>query len=121
MNSGQVLQANMAPSRISNIEYTRPSRNIFPPDTYHSATKVDENLIMVEDDDESENPGQNDLGPSRIGSNRPFNTSEYDYNSISPSYAQGQPRFSNTPNENQPAARTSSQWEKRSTAPNSHP
>ena len=31
----------------SNIDFTRPTRNIFPADSYTIKTKIDENLIMV--------------------------------------------------------------------------
>lgn len=35
----------------SNIEVTRPLRNVFPSSTYTTLTKIDENLIVVTEDD----------------------------------------------------------------------
>ena len=35
----------------SNIENTRPLRNLFPACTYNTITKVDENLIVVNEED----------------------------------------------------------------------
>lgn len=35
----------------SNIESTRPLKNIFPPNVYTTMTKVDENLIVVNEED----------------------------------------------------------------------
>ena len=40
---------NIIASKPSNIEGTRPIRNIFPADFYKTQTTIDENLIMVED------------------------------------------------------------------------
>jgi hypothetical protein len=43
------------PLRPSIIDMSRPTRNIFPSDTYVTKTKFDENLIiMVEDDEEGD-------------------------------------------------------------------
>ena len=39
----------MTPVKVSNIDNTRPTRNIFPANTYVEQTKIDENLIVVED------------------------------------------------------------------------
>ena len=38
--------------RPSIIDQTRPLRNIFPSDKYILKTKIDENLIVVDDEDE---------------------------------------------------------------------
>lgn len=46
------IPPNIAPLKPSNIEQTRPNRNIFPADTYITKTKFDENLIIMIDDEE---------------------------------------------------------------------
>jgi hypothetical protein len=38
---------NIPPLRPSLIDFTRPTRNIFPIDTYATKTKFDENLIIM--------------------------------------------------------------------------
>lgn len=47
-------QPSIAPLRPSNIDMTRPTRNIFPCDIYETKTKFDENLIIMMEDDEEE-------------------------------------------------------------------
>ena len=42
----------IAPIKQSLIDSTRPLRNIFPKSTYTSNTKVDENLVMIDDGDD---------------------------------------------------------------------
>lgn len=50
--SGKKYQkSNINPVLPSNINSTRPLRNIFPNCNYVSSTKIDENLIVVPDDD----------------------------------------------------------------------
>lgn len=46
-NSSQI-----APIKQSLIDSTRPLRNIFPKSVYTTATRVDENLVMVDDGDD---------------------------------------------------------------------
>lgn len=43
----QSTTPNISPLRPSNIEQTRPTKNIFPSDTYNIKTKFDENLIIM--------------------------------------------------------------------------
>ena len=45
----------IAPIKQSVIDSTRPLRNVFPKSTYTINTKVDENLVMVDDGDEESN------------------------------------------------------------------
>jgi hypothetical protein len=44
--------SNFTPVKVSNIDYTRPTKNVFPTPFYQEKTKIDENLVVVEDDDE---------------------------------------------------------------------
>jgi hypothetical protein len=43
--------SNLIPVRPSNIEATRPYRNIFPANVYLTSTKIDENLIVVPEEE----------------------------------------------------------------------
>lgn len=51
----QILSKNfdIKPVNISNISTTRPFRSVFPNPTYTTKTKVDENLVQVDDDDQT--------------------------------------------------------------------
>jgi len=51
----QVLSKNLdiTPSNVSNISATRPFRSVFPSPTYVTRTRVDENLVQVEEDDQT--------------------------------------------------------------------
>jgi hypothetical protein len=51
----QILSKNfdLKPVNISNISTTRPFRSVFPNPTYTTKTKVDENLVQVDDDDQT--------------------------------------------------------------------
>ena len=41
------------PINVSNISATRPFRSVFPNPTYSTKTKVDENLVQVDEDDQT--------------------------------------------------------------------
>jgi hypothetical protein len=47
-----ILAPNLLPVKPSNINNTRPLRNIFPLSTYVTSTKIDENLIIIPDDEQ---------------------------------------------------------------------
>ena len=47
----QALYSSISPIKVSNIELTRPNKNVFPSDTYVNRTKFDENLIIMTEDD----------------------------------------------------------------------
>ncbi len=48
-NSSKYISSNINPIKLSVINNTRPLRSFFPNSNYTTATKVDENLIIVQD------------------------------------------------------------------------
>ncbi len=51
----QILSKNfdISPANLSNISATRPFRSVFPNPVYVTKTKVDENLVQVDEDDQT--------------------------------------------------------------------